>query len=370
MFDPAIKICPTISRLSYVVLRLLPGSPVAAIGSIILAICAMSISATSANAQSTFGSIRGIVTDVSGAAIPEAAVALHSVEENIDRTATTDADGGYLFNNVKPGQYVVTVARTGFSTTNIQGVALSARQDLRVNATLAVAAAEAITVDVNAAADQINTESATLSDSKDNSLITQLPLNNRDTTNSPLGSLALSPNVQQDSSGNVSVDGASSSQINYSVDGISTANVRQNGALQDAYPSQEGIAAVKVTAFNNSAEFSQVGDVTFTTKSGTNQYHGSVFEYLQNQALDADPYGASGKAPKKFNTFGGSLGGPVTIPHFYNGRNKTFFFADYEGNRRVTAVAQQFEVPTLAERSGDLSGFNAPNQTPPTSIPA
>ena len=347
MFDLTIKTLSTISRW------------VAAIGCIFLAVCTMSIPA-SVHAQSTFGSIRGIATDASGAAVPEAAVALHSVEENTDRTTTTDSDGTYLFNNVKPGQYVITVTRAGFSTTHIDGVALNARQDLRVNAALAVAAADAITVDVNAAADQINTESATLSDSKDNTLITQLPLNNRATTTSPLGSLALSPNVQQDSAGNVAVDGASSSQINYSVDGISTANVRQNGALQDAYPSQEGIAAVKVTAFNNSAEFSQVGDVTFTTKSGGNNFHGSLFEYFQNDALDADPYGFTGKAPKHFNTFGGSLGGPVTIPHFYNGRNKTFFFADYEGNRRSTATLQQFLVPSAADRSGNLADLGGP----------
>jgi hypothetical protein len=158
--------------------------------------------------------------------------------------------------------------------------------------------------------------------------------------------------------------------VNFSVDGISTANVQQNGALQDAYPSQEGIAAVKVTSFNNSAEFSQIGDVTFTTKNGTNQFHGSLFEYLQNQALDADPYGFSGKAPKKFNTFGFSLGGPVIIPHLYNGHDKTFFFADYEGNRRTTAVAEQLEVPTVAERNGDLSGFNTAGQAPLAPIPA
>jgi hypothetical protein len=152
--------------------------------------------------------------------------------------------------------------------------------------------------------------------------------------------------------------------VNFSVDGISTANVRQNGALQDAYPSQEGIAAVKVTSFNNSAEFSQVGDVTFTTKSGTNQYHGSAFEYLQNDALDASPYGFNGKAPKRFNTFGGSLGGPLSIPRLYNSKDKTFFFADYEGNRRTTAVAQQFLVPTQAERNGDLSGLLDANGNP------
>ncbi|MGA6980961.1 MAG: carboxypeptidase regulatory-like domain-containing protein, partial [Candidatus Sulfotelmatobacter sp.] len=115
-----------------------------------------------------------------------------------------------------------------------------------------------------------------------------------------------------------------------------------------------------VTSFNNSAEFSQVGDVTFTTKSGTSQLHGSLFEYLQNDALDADPYGFNGKAPKHFNTFGGSLGGPLTIPHLFNGKDKTFFFFDYEGNRRSTAVAQQFLVPTQAERNGVLTALGGP----------
>ena len=100
----------------------------------------------------------------------------------------------------------------------------------------------------------------------------------------------------------------------------------RNGSLQNAYPSSEGLAELKVTAFNNSAEFSQVADVTFITKSGTNQLHGSLFEYLQNDALDATILNFTSKAPKRFNTFGGSLGGPVTIPHLYNGKDKTFFF--------------------------------------------
>ena len=242
-------------------------------------------------------------------------------------------------------------------------MSLQARQGLRVPITLTIAA-QATSVEVNATADQINTENATLSDSKDNQMITELPLNNRATTTSPLGALTLSPNVQQDSSGNIALGGASSSMVNFSVYGISTANVRQNGALQDAYPSQEGIAAVQVTSFNNNAEFSQVGDVTFTTRSGTNQYHGSLFEYLQNDALDADPYGFTGKAPKHFNTFGGSLGGPVTIPHLYSGKDKTFFFLDYEGNRRSTAVAQQFLVPTQAECNGDLTAIGGPVISP------
>jgi len=257
----------------------------------------------------------------------------------------------------------LTAHHDGFSDAVIGSVSLQARQGLRVPITLTIAA-QATSVEVNATADQINTENATLSDSKDNQMITELPLNNRATTTSPLGALTLSPNVQQDSSGNIALGGASSSMVNFSVYGISTANVRQNGALQDAYPSQEGIAAVQVTSFNNNAEFSQVGDVTFTTRSGTNQYHGSLFEYLQNDALDADPYGFTGKAPKHFNTFGGSLGGPVTIPHLYSGKDKTFFFLDYEGNRRSTAVAQQFLVPTQAECNGDLTAIGGPVISP------
>jgi hypothetical protein len=310
-------------------------------------------------AQSTFGSVRGTVQDSTGAAIPGTQLVLHSVDENTDRTLTTDSSGSFLFENVKAGKYTLKAHHEGFADTLTSGIVVEARQDLRLAATLNISA-QATTVQVSAGADQINTENGTIGDSKTNIEMTQLPLNNRATTTSPLGALELSPNVQTDSSGNIALGGASSSMINFSVDGISTANVRQNGALQDAYPSQEGLAGVKVTAFNNSAEFSQVGDVTFTTKSGTNGFHGSLFEYLQNQALDADPFGFPGKLPKKFNTFGGSLGGPVTIPHVYDGHDKTFFFADYEGNRRSTATLQQFLVPSAADRTGDLTDINGP----------
>ena len=321
--------------------------------------CLLVATGTLAHAQSTFGSVRGNVLDASGAAIPGAQIALHSTDENTERTVDTDDLGTFLFENVKAGKYTLRAHRDGFADTVVSGISVDARQDLRLGATLNVAA-QATTVEVSGAADQINTENGTISDSKTNIEMTQLPLNNRATTTSPLGALALSPNVQTDSSGNIALGGASSSMVNFSVDGISTANVRQNGALQDAYPSQEGIAAVKVTSFNNSAEFSQIGDVTFTTKNGTSQFHGSVFEYLQNQALDADPYGSSSKAPKKFNTFGSSLSGPVVIPHLYDGHDKTFFFADYEGNRRSTAVFQQEVVPTAADRSGNLSDIGGP----------
>ena len=323
----------------------------------------------SALAQSTFGSVRGVAQDGTGAILPDTLVTLHSLDENTDHQVKTDTDGNFTLENVKAGRYTVRGEHDGFAESVINGVTVEARQDVRLTLTLQVAG-QSSTVEVNAGADQINSENAAISDLKDNLAMTQLPLNNRATTTSPLGSLGLSPNVQQDSQGNIALGGATSSMVNFSVDGISTANVRQNGALQDAYPSQEGISGVKVTAFNNSAEFSQVGDVTFTTKNGTNNWHGSLFEYLQNQALDASPYGFSGKAPKKFNTFGGSLSGPVELPHLYRGHDRTFFFVDYEGNRRTTAVAQQFLVPTQAERNGDLSGLGTDVVIPQASISA
>ncbi len=312
--------------------------------------------AGSLHAQSTLGSIRGAAVDASGASLPDTSVVLHSDDENTDRTVTADATGAFLFENVKPGHFSLRGVHPGFSALSLKGVTLDARQDLRLTLTLAVSS-DTTTVEVVANPDQINTENAAISDTKDNALITELPLNNRAVTTSPLGSLTLSPNVQQDSQGNIALGGSSGSEVNFSVDGISTVNVRQNGPLNDAYPSQEDIAAVKITAFNNSAEFSQVGDVTFTTKSGGNKYHGSLFEYFQNSALDASPYGFNGKAPKNFNTFGGSFSGPVNIPHLYRGTDRTFFFFDYEGNRRTLSVNEQYLVPTADQRNGILTGL-------------
>jgi hypothetical protein len=315
----------------------------------------------SSRAQSTFGSIRGIAQDASGAAIPGTQVTLHSVDENTDRVVETDGSGSYTLENVKAGKYSIRASRTGFADTVLDGITLAARQDLRFDLSMAIAE-QATTVQVTSSATEINTENATVGDSKGTAEISQLPLNFRASTTSPLAALATSANVQQDSQGNFTIGGATSNMIGFSVDGISSVNVFQSGvalgvnaAGSNPYPSSEGIAELKVTAFNNNAEFSQVGDVTFTTKAGTNQYHGSLFEYLQNDALNANVYNFAEKAPERFNTFGGSLGGPLSVPHFYNGHDKTFFFFDYEGNRRRTAQAEQYAVPTALDRMGNLS---------------
>jgi Carboxypeptidase regulatory-like domain len=318
-------------------------------------------------AQSTFGDIRGTTRDPAGLALPQAVVTLHSLDDNTSRSAITDDSGGYLFENLKPGHYTVSAAKSGFSESSTANLELTARQSARVDVTLSIEKLQQ-TVNVESTAEQINTENATVGDTRGTDQLVEMPLNFRAQTTSPLAALALSPSIVTDSQGNIQVGGASYSMTGYSVDGISTANVTSNGSLQNAYPSSEGLAELKVTAFNNSAEFSQVADVTFITKSGTNQFHGSLFEYLQNDALDATILNFGTKAPKRFNTFGGSLGGPVSIPHLYSGRDKTFFYVDYEGNRRRTASPEQDLVPTLAERNGDLNGL--PIISPTTGQPS
>ena len=182
---------------------------------ILLAIFACFVlSAFNLSAQSTFGSIRGTVQDVSGAVVPDAAITIHSLDENSERNVTTDGSGDFVVENLKPGHYKLTVHHDGFADAAVESAALEARQELRVQITLTIAT-EATVVQVSAAPDAINTENGTLSDSKDNQLITQLPLNNRATTTSPLAALSLSANVQQDSSGNIALSGASSSMVNF-----------------------------------------------------------------------------------------------------------------------------------------------------------
>jgi hypothetical protein len=337
-------------------------------GALVILLSLLFMGTSRINAQSTFGSIRGIAQDQSGATIPDVQVVLHNVDENVDRLTKTDASGAYAFDNVLANSYSIRAKHEGFAETVIAGISLAARQDLRYTLTLTIAT-QASSVEVTSDAAQINTENGVIGDSKDTGDIGKLPLNFRASTTSPLAALTTSPNVQADSQGNIAIGGATSNMIGFSVDGISTTNIFNSAAGANPYPSPEGIAELKVTAFNNNAEFSQVGDVTFTTRGGTNQYHGTLFEYLQNNALDARVFGFAQKAPKQFNTFGGSFGGPLTIPHLYDGHNKTFFFFDYEGNRRRTSQAEQYTVPSINDRMGDLSDLTSSLRNPFTNQP-
>jgi hypothetical protein len=323
--------------------------------------------------QSTFGSVRGTVADAGAAAIPSAKVILHSTDENTDRVISSDNTGAYTFENVPAGHYTIRGQHSGFADTELDGITLAARQDLRFALTMKIAA-QATTVQVTSSVAEINTENASIGDMKTGTTLAELPLNYRAQTTSPLAALATSANVQEDTSGNIAIAGATSNMTGFSVDGISTVNVWTSGASLaagaqgvNAYPSSEAISELKVSAFNNNAEFSQVADVTFTTKGGTNQLHGSLYEYMQNDALNAKTYDFALKTPERFNTFGGSLSGPLVVPHLYNGHNKTFFFFDYEGNRKSTSDAVQYDLPSMQDRLGNLSDIGGP-QIPTSEI--
>lgn len=318
------------------------------------------VASVSTLGQSTFGSIVGVVYDPTQQIVAGATVEIRSLEDNGIHTVSSDQNGAFEFLNLKPGKYAVSVRADGFDDFSIPVTELSARQSLRVDIHLNVQS-QRQTVEVSDTVATINTENGVIGDAKVASQITQLPLNFRAATTSPLAAMSTSANVQQDSQGNMAVGGATSNMVGYSVDGISTANIWTSSAAVNPYPSSEGIAELQVTAFNNNAEFSQVGDVTFTTKAGTNAFHGSLFEYFQNDVLDARVLNFNVKAPKNFNTFGGSLAGPLLLPKLYNGHDRTFLFFDYEGNRRQTSQPEQFLVPTLAQRSGNLNGLNLTN---------
>lgn len=341
----------------------------AAIRRVMAALAVIAICAVGSFGQSTFGLIRGTVQDLSGAVVPGAAIKAYSLDDNSVRETTSDTSGEFIFENLKAGQYKITVHHDGFTDAVVPSAALEARQELRLPVTLTISE-QTTTVEVTADSAQMNTENGTVSDTMSKEEATQLPMNSRAVSSSLLASLAIAPSVVTDSQGNISVGGATSSQTGFSVDGVSTANVRSNGALHDAYPSSEGISETKVTAFNNNAEFAQIGDVTFTTKSGTNKWHGSAFEYFQDSAMDATVYGFSSKAPKNFNTFGGSFGGPVILPRLGGLKDRTFFFADYEGNRKTQSYPQELLVPTEAERGGDLTELvGSPGQGAPVNDP-
>ncbi|HSB14276.1 MAG TPA: TonB-dependent receptor, partial [Bryobacteraceae bacterium] len=323
-------------------------------------------SAPSLCAQSTFGSIVGSVKDLSSAVVPAATIAARDVEENTTRTTTSNDQGLYELLNLKPGRYEITATKAGFSTFTIRAVMLLARDTVRADVRLEVSPIKE-SVAVTGEASIINTENGTISDTKSFREITGLPLNYRGVTTSPLIALISVPGVQMSLLDRPSIGGGLPAQIEYSLDGISTVNIAFFGPIYDMYPSTEMISEFKVISVNNSAEYGQMGDVTVITRGGTNQLHGSAVWYHQNSALDATIYGAPEKQSKVFNTFGGSLSGPLYLPGLYHGRDRTFFFVDYEGNRKPSAVVEHLSVPTASMRAGDLNGVPGQSASDPLS---
>jgi hypothetical protein len=322
-----------------------------------------------ARAQSTQGSLIGRVQDKSGAVVVGAKVTLINENGGSEHDTRADSRGDYQVLNLEPSLYRVEVAMPGFVTSIANHLSLSARQELRFDVVLRVSdVAQEVTVsgsDVGAITTDTPTIAATL-DARD---VLSLPANYRGAgSTSPLNVIQALPGVQADSgpfpptptasgasSINFSIQGGLPSQSETTVDGISAQNVLSNSPLSDAFPSAESIAEIRVDGVNNNAEFGQPGEITTVSKSGTNSLHGSAFWYFQNSAFDARPFGSLVKPKKVGNDFGFSIGGPVVIPHLYNGHDKTFFFGTYEGFEYPQSETVHWLVPTTFMKQGNFS---------------
>ena len=327
-------------------------------------------------AQSTYGTVLGTVKDSTGAVLSDATVTLRSTDEGTVRAVQTNASGNYFFQLVAPGHYSVKITKNGFAEQLISNLDLAARQPLRVDASMNVGAiAQTVTVTENTGV--LNADTAQISTQLDAKNIQSLPSNFRtDGSTSPIGLLQGLPGVQPDTSGSsngrptgLSVEGGLPFQSETTVDGISTQNVTNNTPLGDAFPSAEAIAEIRVDGVLNPASYDQPGEITTISKAGTNNLHGSAFWNHQNRAFDATPFGTSVLPQILANDFGASAGGPVIFPHLYNGRNRTFFFGDFEDFRFPRGETLQEYFPTQLERNGDFSQEGVTVIDPNTGLP-
>ncbi|HEY6345925.1 MAG TPA: TonB-dependent receptor [Bryobacteraceae bacterium] len=305
--------------------------------------------------QSTYGRIDGTITDPTSAVIRGAKVVATNQQTEVVHTLETDAAGSYNFVNLDPGVYTIAVSATGFTPAELKDVTLQAREEVPVNIQLKVGNAGETVVEVTAT--PVIEEGLTLSDAKTGDEVNSLALNFRATASpSPIVVATLAPGVQSDGSGNLTIAGQLPTATSFSLDGVSTQLPRYGGPTHDLFPSVEGIAEFRVNTAASSAEFAQPTDLTVISRSGTNDFHGSGFWYFQREALNSKDQ-ISGIVPLgDANTFGVSLGGPIVLPHVYNGKNKTFFYFDYEGVRLdATSLISTNTIP-LAWTTGDLSG--------------
>jgi len=322
---------------------------------LILAMFQLSI--TILSGQSTLGEIRGVIKDPSGAAVGVAEVKATRPATGEVRKVTTSESGTYVLANLEAGTWEVLIEKAGFRTAQSKGIALRAREVARVDINLEVGQVST-EVQIVAQSQVIQTDMATLMDSKSGDALTRLPVNYRaGTTNTFYAIISTAPGVQPDASGNYSVGGGMPFQTTASVDGISNINVRSNGVLREMFPSADSVDEVRVSSTNNNAEFAQAGDVTVTSKSGTNDLHGNVYWYHQNGAFDARDFFAARTPFKVSNDFWFTAGGPVI-------RNKTFFFGAFEALRNRSQRVINATVPTANFRAGNFSSLSTALRDP------
>ena len=323
------------------------------------------------NAQTTFGSVVGNVNDPSGAAISGTEVTLTNLGTNEKKSDTTNAEGLYQFVNVSPGQYSVEVAKPGFKRVLRTPVEVQTGTTSKIDLALEVGAVSQ-TVEVTAQTPLLAPESSSLGTVIDERKTVELPLNGRNPLNLvalvpsvvPQGGSMSNPNGQNPFAwGNYQIGGGMANQSMVWLDGSPVNGSYIN--ITALIPTQDSLQEFKVATNNLSPEYGRFagGVVNFTTKSGSNELHGTAYEFLRNKVLDANTFfnNLNGTPRGAFtqNQYGFNLGGPVIIPKIYNGKNKTFFFVNYEGFRLRQGASYTETVPTLQERSGDLSALAA-----------
>src|SRR3989441_2532117 len=349
------------------------------------------LTARPVRAQVDAGSILGTVTDATGAVIHGATVTLTNEGTSASLSTTTGPDGAYKFTPVRIGSYKLSASLQGFQTVTQRGVTVNVGTDVVADFTLRPGNV-AQTVEVTAAAPLLESQNASVGQVVDSRSVNNLPLNGRNFTF--LAQIVAGVNTPQaDTRGNAAngafaANGLRPAQNNYMLDGIDNNSDTVdflNGTNYVVLPPVDAVQEFKVQTSDFSAEFGRSGAAVLnaTIKSGTNNFHGSAWEFFRNDKLDAaDFFENAGGRPKgalRQNQFGFSAGGPVIIPKAFNGRNKLFFFGDYEGLRRRQGTILTGTVPTLLERN---SGFTNLSDlitqtgtlndcpTPPTSPPS
>jgi hypothetical protein len=312
-------------------------------------------------AQSTFGEFVGTVKDPSGAAISGCTVTVKNLGTSATRTATTDSTGSYTVVNLEPGNYEITMEASGFQKLTRQNLQLLSRETVRIDGAMGLATqAQAVEVAVQAEA-PINTEVSNIAETKLGRELIDLPIalgSRAAGSTSAFSTLTTQPGVEIDNNNQISVAGANVDMLSMSIDGISTTSARNSSPIAELFPSFDGIAEIRVSEINNSAEFGGISDVTTISKAGTNQYHGALFENHQNSAFAARNTFSSTVPKLIMNDFGASFGGPISIPKLYSGKDRTFFFMDYEGLRLPRQSVLVESVPSVPLRNGDLSAYS------------
>ena len=313
------------------------------------------------------GSIDGVVKDQSGAVATGIDVSVTNNGTNASYRAVTDNTGSYFLRELPVGDYTLTVEANGFKKFVANNLRVQVNEAIRVDINLEVGNV-AETVDVSGQAETVDTNSITLKNVVDQQRIENLPLNGRN----PTQLMQLVAGVQPDNQNAnvtsdttypgvtpVAVNGGRANTTNYILDGAENNDHYSNAP--NPMPNPDALQEFSVQTNTFSAEFGRNvgGIVNAVTRSGTNQIHGSVFEYLRNTDLNASNFFTPGQGDGlKRNQFGATIGGPVFIPKLYDGRNKTFFFFSYQGTRTRQAPSKvEQPVPTEAERNGDFSGI-------------